>query len=348
MGQGRPGLGSEGELTAAARMESFRAYRVHDDGRPGAGRVERMHRGELDHGNVVVRIAYAGVNYKDALTASGRAGMARKIPLVCGTDLTGVVESSDDPRFRPGAQVLIHSFGLGSRHDGGFAELGRFPAEWIFPLPAGLSLLEAAALGVAGHSVGVAIELLHRNGVGPESGKVLVNGATGGVGSIAIDVLSRLGYHVVALTGKAQKAGYLRSLGAAEVLERAKVAFEGRPLEAQQWAAAFDSVGGVQLEWLLRTARRDAVIAAIGNAAGNEFAGNVLPFILRGVRLIGINVNNPVAAKLRIWQRLATDWKPRHFEHFVRCIGLDDLPRAFDELLAGRCWGRQVVDPGKG
>jgi len=305
-------------------------------------------RGELDHGAVVVRIAYAGVNYKDALTATGRPRMARKFPLVCGTDLSGVVESSDDPRFGPGDAVLIHSFGLGAQHDGGFAELGRFPADWIFPLPAGLSALEAAALGVAGHSVGVALELLERNGVGPASGKVLVNGATGGVGSIAIDVLSKLGYRVVALTGKADKAAYLQALGASEVLDRAKVEFGGGPLEAQQWAAAFDSVGGVQLEWLLRTAQRDAVIAAIGNAGGNEFAGNVLPFILRGVRLIGVNVNNPTAAKLRVWRRLATEWKPRHFDRFVRCIALDELPRAFDELLAGRSWGRQVVDLGKG
>lgn len=327
-------------------MDRFRAYRVHEDGAPG--RVEHVGRGELDRGDVVVRIAYAGVNYKDALTATGRARMARKFPLVCGTDLSGVVESSGDPRFRPGDEILIHSFGLGAEHDGGFAELGRFPADWIFPLPAGLSLLQAAALGVAGHSVGVALELLQANGVRPESGKVLVNGATGGVGSIAVDVLSKLGYPVVALTGKPDRGGYLQALGAGEVLDRAKVELGGRPLESQLWAAAFDSVGGAQLEWLLRTARRDAVIAAIGNAGGNEFAGNVLPFILRGVRLIGVNVNNPLATKLRLWQRLARDWKPRHFERFVRRIALDELPRAFDELLAGTGWGRQVVDLGKG
>ena len=327
-------------------MSGFRAYRVHEAGKPG--RLERVSRGELDHGNVVVRTAYAGLNYKDALTATGRAGMARKFPLVCGTDLSGAVESSEDPRWHPGDEVLIHSFGLGAEHDGGFAELGRFPADWIFPLPAGLSLLEAAALGVAGHSVAVALELLEKNGLRPGDGRVLVNGATGGVGSIAIDVLSRLGYHVVALTGKADRAGYLRELGAAEILDRASMELGARPLEEQLWAAAFDSVGSAQLGWLLRTARRDGLVASIGNAGGNEFAGNVLPFILRGVRLIGINVNNPVAAKLRIWRRLATDWKPPHFERFVRCIGLDELPRAFDELLAGRCWGRQVLDLGKG
>jgi putative YhdH/YhfP family quinone oxidoreductase len=327
-------------------MSGFRAYRVHEAGK--LGRLERVSRGELDHGNVLVRVAYAGLNYKDALTATGRAGMARKFPLVCGTDLSGVVESSADPRFSPGDEVLIHSFGLGAEHDGGFAELGRFPGDWIFPLPEGLSLLEAAALGVAGHSVGVALELLEKNGLRPDGGKVLVNGATGGVGSIAIDVLSKLGYHVVALTGKAERAAYLRSLGASEVLERAAVDFGARPLEGQLWAAAFDSVGSRQLEWLLRSARRDGLIASIGNAGGNEFAGNVLPFILRGVRLIGVNVNNPPAMKLRIWRRLATDWKPRHFERFVRRIRLDGLPQAIDALIAGTAWGRHVVDLGRG
>jgi putative YhdH/YhfP family quinone oxidoreductase len=327
-------------------MSGFRAYRVHEAGK--LGRLERVSRGELDHGNVLVRVAYAGLNYKDALTATGRAGMARKFPLVCGTDLSGAVESSADPRFSPGDEVLIHSFGLGAEHDGGFAELGRFPGDWIFPLPEGLSLLEAAALGVAGHSVGVALELLEKNGLRPDGGKVLVNGATGGVGSIAIDVLSKLGYHVVALTGKADRAAYLRSLGASEVLERAAVDFGARPLEGQLWAAAFDSVGSRQLEWLLRSARRDGLIASIGNAGGNEFAGNVLPFILRGVRLIGVNVNNPPAMKLRIWRRLATDWKPRHFERFVRRIRLDGLPQAIDALIAGTAWGRHVVDLGRG
>lgn len=327
-------------------MEGFRAYRVREAGKLGA--LERVGRAELDRGNVVVRIAYAGVNYKDALTATGRAGMARKFPLVCGTDLSGAVESSEDPRFAPGDEVLIHSFGLGAEHDGGFAELGRFPADWIFPLPAGLSLLEAAALGVAGHSVAVALELLEKNGLRPEAGKVLVNGASGGVGSIAIDVLSKLGYHVVALTGKPDRAGYLRALGAAEVLERSSVRFGSRPLEEQLWAAAFDSVGGAQLEWLLRSAQRDGLIASIGNAGANEFAGNVLPFILRGVRLIGVNVNNPRAMKLRLWNRLAADWKPRHFERFVRPIRLDELPQAIDALIAGTAWGRHVVDLGKG
>ncbi len=323
--------------------ERFRAFRIHADEHFGTGRLEEMDRAELDAGNVVIRICYAGVNYKDALTAKGLAKLARKFPVVGGTDLSGIVESSEDSRFRGGDEVLIHSCGLGSDHDGGFAAFGRFPADWIFALPRGLTLVEAATLGVAGHSVGVAIELMERNGLTPERGPVLVNGATGGVGSIAIDVLSKLGYRVAALTGKVGETEYLRALGAAEVYDRKRLHFGSKPLEEQRWAGAVDSVGGEQLEWLLRTAKRDGIIASVGNASGNEFRGNVLPFILRGVRLLGVNVNNPTEAKLRIWQRLASDLKPRHLGRIVRRIGLDALPQAFDDLLAARVCGRKVV-----
>lgn len=325
-------------------MERFRAYRIHDDGKFGHGRLDSMTPEELDEGNVVVRMAYAGVNYKDALTARGLAKMARKFPLVGGTDLSGTVESSDDPRFKTGDSVFLHSFGLGSHHDGGFAEFGRFPADWVFRLPQGLTRFEAAALGVAGHSVGVALELMEKNDLAPGRGRVLVNGATGGVGSIAIDVLSKLGFEVVALTGKIQEADYLRSLGAAEVLDRRATQFDAKPLEAQLWAGAVDSLGGEQLAWLIRTMVRDGVIASIGNAASSDFAGNVLPFILRGVRLIGVNVNNPVETKLRIWNRMAADWKPRHLDRIGRRIALEALPQAFEDLLAARVRGRQVVD----
>src|SRR3990170_675828 len=201
-------------------MRGFRAYRIHDDGKFGDGRLESMTPEEFDSGNVVLRIAYAGVNYKDALTARGRARMARKFPLVGGTDLSGTVESSTDPRFQPGEEVFLHSFGLGSHHDGGFAQFGRFPADWVFKRTPGLTLFELAALGVAGHSVGVALELMLQNGLTPERGRVIVSGATGAVGSIAIDIFSRLGFEVVALTGKIRETGYLRSLGAREVLDR--------------------------------------------------------------------------------------------------------------------------------
>lgn len=325
-------------------MEQFRAYRIHDDGKFGCGRLEWMSREELDAGNVVVRIAYAGVNYKDALTAAGRARMARKFPLVGGTDLAGTVESSTDPRFQSGEEVFLHSFGLGSHHDGGFAQFGRFPADWVFKRIAGLTLFEIAALGVAGHSVGVALELMLQNGLASGRGKVLVTGATGAVGSIAIDLLSRLGFEVVALTGKIHEADYLRSLGAREVLDRSVLDLGSRALETERWAGAVDSVGGDLLAWLTRTMQRDGVIASIGNADRNEFSGNVLPFILRGVRLLGINVNNPVETKLRIWRRMAGEWKPRHLDRIAQAIRLEQLPQTFDDLLAGRVRGRRVVE----
>ncbi len=302
-----------------------------------------MPREELDAGNVLVRIAYASVNYKDALTARGKARIAMKFPLVAGIDLAGTVEESADARFKAGDEVIVHSFGLGAEHDGGYAEFGRFPADWIIPLPRGLTLFEASALGVAGHTAALAIDLMELNGLAPAKGKVLVNGATGGVASIAIDILSQRGYHVVAMTGKSEQHEYLRALGAKEFLERKNPEKE-RPLESPEYAGAVDSVGGPQLAWLLRRMQRDGVVAAFGNAGGAEFPGNVLPFILRGVRLLGVNVNNPYATMSRLWQRLATDCKPKHLDRIARRIRFEELDQTFDDVLAARVTGRRVVD----
>jgi acrylyl-CoA reductase (NADPH) len=321
-----------------------KAYRVHAGGKFGEGRFDTMSRDELDAGDVVVRIAYASVNYKDALTARGKAKIAMKFPLVVGIDLAGTVEESVDPRFKQGDEVIVHSFGLGGEHDGGYAEFGRFPADWIIPLPKGLSLFEASALGVAGHTAALAVDLMELNGLAPAKGNVLVNGATGGVASIAIDILAQRGYQVVAMSGKAAQTDYLKSLGASEVIGRDAIKDAGRPLESPLWAGAVDSVGGTQMSWLTRSMQRDGVIAAFGNASGATFEGNVLPFILRGVRLLGVNVNNPHATMARLWQRLATDLRPRHLEKIARRIRFDELETAFDDMLAARVTGRQVVD----
>jgi putative YhdH/YhfP family quinone oxidoreductase len=322
----------------------LKAYRVFAGGKFGSGRFCEMGRDEFDVGAVVVRIAYSSVNYKDALTARGKARIALKFPLVAGIDLAGKVEESADTRFKPGDEVIVHSFGLGADHDGGYAEFGRFPADWVIPLPPGLSPFEASALGVAGHTAAHAIDLMQLNGLTPASGKVLVNGATGGVASIAIDILAGRGYHVVAMSGKPEQADYLRRLGAKEFIGRNGIADASRPLESPLWAGALDSVGGAQMSWLTRSMQRDGVIASFGNAAGAEFAGNVLPFILRGVRLLGVNVNNPLERKKALWARLAGDLKPRHLERIARRIRFSDLERAFDDLLAARTVGRQVVD----
>jgi putative YhdH/YhfP family quinone oxidoreductase len=324
-------------------MTDIRAYRVHEAGKFGAGRFDRMSRNELDKGDVVVRVAYTSVNYKDALTARGKARIAMKFPLVAGIDLAGTVEASADARFKPGDEVIVHSFGLGAEHDGGYAELGRFPADWVIPLPKGLTLFEASALGVAGHTAALAIDLMELNGLAPSKGKVLVNGATGGVASIAIDILAQRGYHVVAISGKKEQHDYLRLLGAREVLERPVMEKE-RPLETPLYAGAVDSVGGEQMAWLIRRMQRDGVIAAFGNAGGAEFAGNVLPFILRGVRLVGVNVNNPFETMQRLWGRLAGDFKPRHLDRIARRIRFEQLEEAFDGLLAAQVTGRMVVD----
>jgi putative YhdH/YhfP family quinone oxidoreductase len=322
----------------------MKAYRVHQSGKFGEGRFDTMSRAELDAGNVVVRIAYASVNYKDALTARGKAKIALKFPLVAGIDLAGTVEESADARFKPGDEVIVHSFGLGAEHDGGYAESGRFPADWVIPLPKGLSLFDASALGVAGHTAALAVDLMELNGLVPGKGKVLVNGATGGVASIAIDILAQRGYQVTAMSGKAAQADYLKSLGASEIIGRDAFKDTGRPLESPLWAGAVDSVGGAQMSWLTRSMQRDGVIAAFGNAGGAAFEGNVLPFILRGVRLLGVNVNNPYATMARLWQRLATDLRPRHLAKIARRIRFEELETAFDDLLAARVTGRQVVD----
>jgi putative YhdH/YhfP family quinone oxidoreductase len=322
----------------------LKAYRVFEGGKFGSGRFCEMGREELDAGNVVVRTAYASVNYKDALTARGKARIALKFPLVAGIDLAGTVEESADARFKAGDEVIVHSFGLGADHDGGYAEFGRFPADWVIPLPKGLSLFEASALGVAGHTAALAVDLMELNGLAPAKGKVLVNGATGGVASIAIDILARRGYQVVAMSGKADQAEYLKSLGAQEVIGRDGIKDSGRPLESPLWAGVVDSVGGAQMSWLTRSMQRDGVIAAFGNAGGAAFDGNVLPFILRGVRLLGVNVNNPYDVMARLWQRLATDLRPRHLGKIARRIRFEELENAFDDLLAARVTGRQVVD----
>jgi NADPH2:quinone reductase len=233
---------------------------------------------------------------------------------------------------------------MGVAHDGGYSGLCRVPAVWVVPLPKGLSLFEAMALGTAGYTAGLAVELLELNGMTPAGGKVLVNGATGGVASLAIDMLAAKGYAVTAITGKTAEHDYLHELGAAEILDRATVDFGTRPLEKPLWAAAFDSVGGDQLGWLTRTMQPHGVIGSFGNAGGIDLKTNVLPFILRGVRLIGVDsVATPMTLRKKVWERLATDLKPRHLESIAHTIGLADLPGYFERMIKGEIRGRAVV-----
>jgi NADPH2:quinone reductase len=325
-------------------MKTFNALRIFSENGQVSARVVEMALEALSPGDVVFRCAYSSVNYKDALAATGVGKIIRSFPRVGGIDATGVVESSSDPRFHAGEEVICTSYELGVSHDGGFAQYCRVPADWVVPRPKGLTLREAAALGVAGYTAGLAVELLELNGMAPKNGKVLVNGATGGVATLAIDMLSKLGYHVVAVTGKDEEHGFLKELGAAEVLSRQKLDLGSRPLEKATWAAAFDSVGGEQLAWLTRTMQPEGLIASFGNAGGIDFKTTVLPFILRGVRLIGVNSGEtPMPLRRKIWGRLASDLKPRRLAAIAHDITLEALPAYFDKMLKGRIRGRAVV-----
>jgi putative YhdH/YhfP family quinone oxidoreductase len=300
---------------------------------------------DLSAGAVVFKTRYSSVNYKDALAATGSGGkIIRKYPLNAGIDAAGTVCSSSDARFKPGDEVICTSYDFGVAHDGGYSEYCRVPADWLVPLPRGLTAFEAMALGTAGYTAGLAVCLLEQNDMRPQNGKVLVNGATGGVATLAIDMLTGLGYAVTALTGKDAEHEFLRKLGAAEVLPRAAIEPGGRPLEKTMWAAAFDSVGGEQLAWLTRTMQVNGLIASFGNAGGIELKTTVLPFILRGVRLIGVDsAFTPMSLRRRVWERLAGDLKPRHLADIATSIEMGALADYFGRMLKGGIRGRAVV-----
>lgn len=326
-------------------MDHCKAYRIFNENNKIAGKVVEMPAAEIGRGEVLFRNAFSSVNFKDALAATGTGGkIIRNYPLIGGIDAAGTVIESSDARFKSGDEIICTSYDMGVAHDGGFSGLCRVPADWVVPLPGGLSLHEAMALGTAGYTAGLAVELLELNGMTPAAGKVLVNGATGGVASLAIDMLAGKGYAVTALTGKAAETDFLRRLGAAEVLDRNTVEFGSRPLEKPLWAAAFDSVGGDQLAWLTRTMNQNGLIASFGNAGGMDLKTTVLPFILRGVRLIGVDsAATPMALRRKVWGRLATDLKPRHLGDIAQVIELSDLPGYFERMLKGGIRGRAVV-----
>lgn len=326
-------------------MERFQAYRIFEEGGRVAGRLVELGLDDLDPGEVVIRTAYSSINFKDALAATGAGRIIRRFPCVGGIDSAGVVVESRDPAFKTGDRVICTSYDLGVAHDGGFAGCVRVPAAWVVPLPPGLTLKEAMALGTAGYTAALGIHLMEQNDLRPESGKVVVNGATGGVAGLAIDMLAGRGYAVSAITGKAGEHGYLKMLGAAEVLDRESLTMGTRPLEKPLWAGAVDSLGGEPLAWLTRTMNQNGVIASIGNAAGVDLHTTVFPFILRGVRLLGID-SGYTAMPLRrtIWARLAGDLRPRHLVEMTRTIRLDELPGAFDAFISGGVRGRTVVE----
>lgn len=325
-------------------MDSIKAYRIFSEDNKIAGRVVAMARDEIGSGEVLFKTACSSVNYKDALAATGTGKIIRAFPLVGGIDAAGTVVSSSDARFKAGDEVICTSYDMGVGHDGGYAEYCRVPADWIVPLPKGLNLFDAMAIGTAGYTAALAICLLEQNDMKTGNGKVLVNGATGGVATLAIDMLAGLGYAATAVTGKDSEHDFLKKIGAAEVISRSAIDLGTRPLEKALWAAAFDSVGGEQLAWLTRTMQPHGLIASFGNAGGIELKTTVLPFILRGVRLIGVDsAFTPMTLRRRVWERLASDLKPRHLADIAFTITLDELPGHFDKVLKGRNRGRAVV-----
>ncbi len=325
--------------------DDFRAFRIHqDDGRHRAG-IEAMQVDSLTPGEVLVKVAYSSVNYKDALAGSGKGRILRRYPLNGGIDVAGHVAASRDPAFREGDQVLCTGSGLSETRDGGFAEYARLDPEWVIPLPAGLTLREAMIIGTAGFTAALSLYRMRQNGQTPELGPIVVTGASGGVGMLAIDVLTQAGYEAHAITGKVDQFDALIGLGARQCIARTDLHWGQRPLEAARWGGAIDNVGGDMLAGLTRVVHPYGNIASCGNAAGIELATTVMPFIIRGVSLLGIaSAGTARAIRDDIWRHLADDWKPAHLETIAtKEIGLDALPQVFDAMLAGQSFGRTLV-----
>ena len=327
-------------------MNPFTAFRIHsEDGRKVEARLEQITLDDLADGDVVIRGEYSSINYKDALAGTGAGRILRTFPLVGGVDVAGTVVSSTDSRIREGDAVIVNGSGLSETRDGGFAEYARVPGELTTPMPAGLDARTAMALGTAGFTAGFAIHHMEKNGQTPDRGPIVVNGATGGVGSIAIDMLSRRGYAVTAMTSKTDRRDYLEKLGAREVQNLRELELGEKPLEKAIWGGAIDNLGGAVLSWLTRTTKSYGNIASIGLAAGIELNTTVMPFILRGVNLLGINsVEMPRDLRIEVWNRIATDLAPAHLDLIAnREIGLAELPGVLPEYLEGQVTGRTLV-----
>ena len=326
-------------------MTTLKAYRIFNEDGKVASRYVEMKLDELDAGNVVIKVAYSGVNFKDALAATGVGRIIRRFPCVGGIDLSGTVTESGDARFKKGDAVIATSYDIGVAHDGGYAQYARIPADWVVPLPKGLDLFESMALGTAGFTAALAVERMEHDGLKPGNGPVIVTGATGGVGSIAVDILAGAGYQVVALTGKEQETDYLKGLGAKEVMLRGRLDLAKiKPLDTATWAGAVDNLGGDVMSWIASTMQIGGTLASIGLAASHNFNSTVMPFILRGVSLLGIDsVNAPMPLREKVWKRLGSDLKPRQLKSIVTTVNFADLPGVFKKILDKEMRGRAVV-----
>jgi acrylyl-CoA reductase (NADPH) len=310
--------------------------------------VTQLSNDQLGDGDVLIRVEYSGINFKDGLVGSETGRVARIDPIIPGIDLAGVVVESNDPAIAVGSSVLAHGYDIGVAHHGGYAQFARIPSAWIVPMPAGLDSRTAMMVGTAGYTAALSVAALERAGLVAGAGPVLVTGATGGVGSMAVGMLAARGHEVVASTGKVDQADWLRSLGASEVIDRAETSAESpRPLERERWAGSVDCVGGSTLAYVLRTLRYGTAVAASGLTGGTDLGTTVHPFILRGVNLLGIDsVQTPLAPRIAMWQRIATDLRPAWLDsEIAQVIGLDQLPVELDRILVGGMRGRVLVDP---
>jgi putative YhdH/YhfP family quinone oxidoreductase len=325
---------------------TFKAYLIDQEDGKVVSRFVDMNDSQLDSGEVVIAVSHSSINYKDALAATGAGRIIRRFPCVGGIDLAGRVVASSDARFATGDNVLATSYDIGVAHHGGYAERARVPADWVVKLPAGLTHRDAMALGTAGFTAALAVVRMEHEGLTPAHGPVVVSGATGGVGCIAIQILASLGYHVVALTGKEAEGDYLKSLGAGEVMLRQSLDLAKiKPLGKETWAGAVDNLGGDVLAWILSTTKTNGAVAAIGLAASMSLNTTVAPFILRGASLLGVDsVNCAMSQRMEVWRRLATDMRPAHLAKITRDVAFADLPAAFDDFIQGRAKGRTVVN----
>lgn len=326
----------------------FNAILVRKDEQGYRAECTQVSDDQLPAGNVTVKVDFSTLNYKDGLAITGKAPVVRSFPIVPGIDFAGTVQESQHPDFKTGDRVVLNGWGVGEQHWGGLSQKARVNGDWLIPLPSHLTTRQAMGIGTAGYTAMLCVMALQRHGVRPESGDVLVTGASGGVGSFSIVLLKKLGFRVIAATGKPADAGYLKELGADEILERAVLSNPGKPLQKERWAAAIDSVGSHTLANVCAATRADGAVAACGNAQGLDFPASVAPFILRGVSLLGINsVTRPKSDRLEAWKQLAALLDTSVFDRVTRVIGLRDAVDEAAMLLEGKLRGRVIVDVNK-
>lgn len=329
-------------------MTAFQAFRIHNDTNGYRGGIETLQADALSPGEVLVKVAYSSVNYKDALAGTGKGKILRQYPLNGGIDAAGVVVASSVPAFKEGDSVLCTGSGLSETRDGGYSQYIRLPSSWTIPLPQGLSLRESMILGTAGFTAALALLRMEDNRQSPALGPLAVSGASGGVGMLAVDIFTRAGYQVHAISGKSAHFDFLRSLGAVECIDRHQLAFSGKPMDSARFGGALDNVGGAMIAGLLPLIVPYGNVAICGNAGGVELDSTVMPFIIRGVSLLGV-ASAGTARDLRdqVWQHLASDWKPRHLDRIAtQEVTLEQLPQVFERMLGGDSFGRTIVRVG--